>query len=173
MKSKHVTIIGGLVLIVLVCWMILSFRPGTSSASFAGTAFHGETLEDCLKVYSEFDEFLKSENFSAASSPAEDEIWAGVNSDEQERFLYTRETDSGERLYLQVRLGPKAMRTSVRWESEGYKGSVKEAELEAYKLALVVDDWISKVPERNVQPERLKIRKTNNFKATVEELQKG
>ncbi|CAA6678836.1 MULTISPECIES: hypothetical protein [unclassified Lentimonas] len=173
MKSKHVSVILVLVLVAILGTKFWVSGRGYSSATFAGSSFHAESAADCMKVYSEFEDFLTLAGFSRTSSPSELDSWAGVHSEEGQRVWFSRPAGRGEQLYLYVDLDATHIRTSIKWEYHGFKKGAAAAQREALRFALEVDGWMGTIPEYNELPERFRVEKRQGLVARIAQLQEG
>lgn len=173
MKAKTASEILALVLVAFLGVTFWVSSRGYSSSTFAGSSFHGTSEADRSRVYSEFERFLESEGFRKTSSPSETDSWAGVHGEESQRVWFSRSTGRREQLFLYVDLDMTHIRTSVKWEHRGFNSGADNARTEALRFALLVDDWISRIPEENELPDRFQKKTRQWFEAEIAQINKG
>lgn len=173
MKSKFVTLLGGLLIFGIVCWILWVSFVGYSSSTFAGSSFHAETEEKCKKVYADFEKFMEAQGFSVNSSPSEWDSWAGVRSAESKRIWFSRPTTGGELIYLYVNLSTRSLMTHIKWEHYGLEGGADKSYRDALEFALEVDRWISEIPGYREQEEFANSSNSSWFNGEIARLNNG
>ena len=169
-----------LILVVVASLLIAAFITlyratawGYSSSTFAASSFHSLSESDRLKVFAEFENFMEAEGFISTSSPSEFDSWAGVHSAESKRIWFSRPTSGKSKLYLYADLDTRALRTSIKWEHNGFQSGADNAKREALDFAIRVNDWIAKLPEVNHLPARHQSRNRQSLVNQVEKLDGG
>ncbi|WP_035611671.1 hypothetical protein [Haloferula sp. BvORR071] len=146
---KSLLVVLGIVVIGLLAWRTqLSY----ASTTFAGPDFHTLNRADLSKVASDLSLHLEGLGFKAAGSPSEMDSRAGVVGANTKRGWFVRKESGNRAIWVVVDIDPARVATMVKWENHGTKRSRVEAENEALRFAMKLDDWFRARSEANQLP---------------------
>lgn len=154
----------GVCLAVTGIWLLLVLgNYGYRSTSFAGPGFHASSPADSRTVFAALTKQLTGMGFTSSTSPYGSGFTPGVSTVGATNSWFVRELSRGQAIHVRVEADEHGVRTSMKWESRGFRWQARSTKRLAYSEALALDTWFAGRREPNEIPLKFREEKRQYF----------